>query len=119
MFSQVFTVYRGKGGSASRGRRLHPGGGGLHPGGEGDLHPGGGACIQGVRGVCIQGVGQTPHISYYGIGQQVGGAHPTRMHSCLLKTLSMFLFMVKKGGIIRAIEILLNSRNYRVRYFPR
>ena len=40
---------------------------------KGGLHPG--------EGVCIQGVGQTPS-STTGYGQQTGGTHPTRMHSC-------------------------------------
>ena len=42
-------------------------------------------CITGhmTRGVCIQGGFDGPPPSTMGYGQQVGGMHPTGMHSCL------------------------------------
>ena len=81
MFSQASVIPSArKGWLPSIHHRSHDQGG-LHPGGGG-MPPGGSAS----RGSASRGVGQTlPTRDTWdttGYGQQVGGTHPTGMHSC-------------------------------------
>ena len=79
------------GGSASRGRGLHPGGGDLHPRGRGSISKGGKA---GPPGFLTRGWADPPSRDTWDTmeySQQADGTHPTGMHSFL----EMFPFQIR------------------------